>query len=83
MELPSPGLHGNDGAEGCSVTKDFLHRVVGNWLSLTETRKQGVRDEVCLIILNVSIYMFVCWFVVFLISLFFSKLLGPVSETDK
>lgn len=81
MELPSPGLHGNDGAEGCSVTEDFLHRVVGNWLSLTETRKQGVRDEVCLIIVNVSIYMFVCCF--FLISLFFSVLLGPVSETDK
>ena len=58
MELPSPGLHGNDGAEGCSVTEDFLHRVVGNRLSL--------RDEVSLIHVcvdvdvTVSIYMFVC-----------------------
>lgn len=81
MELPSPGLHGNDGAEGCSVTKDFLHRVVGNWLSLTETRKQGVRDES---VFNYCkcFYLYVC-LLFFLISLFFSVLLGPVSETDK
>lgn len=39
VELPSSGLHGNDGAEGCSVTKNFLHSVVGYWLGLEETTR--------------------------------------------
>lgn len=34
VELPSSRLHGNDGAEGCSVTKDLFHRVFRDWLGL-------------------------------------------------
>lgn len=43
VEFPSSGLHGNDGAEGCSVTQDFLHRVVGDRLRLRDGGVGGGR----------------------------------------
>lgn len=44
VELPSSGLHGNDGAEGCSVTEDFLHSLVGYWLGLGKKRQRRISE---------------------------------------
>ena len=56
VELPSPGLHGNDRTEGCSVTKDFLNSVIGDRLSLREKRMWSMRD-VCLLLMLILLQL--------------------------
>lgn len=34
VKLPSPWLNSNNRTEGCSVTNDFFHKLIGYWLSL-------------------------------------------------
>lgn len=41
VELPSSGLHGNNGAERRSVTEDLLHRVIGYGLGLKRNNRTG------------------------------------------
>lgn len=45
VEFPPSWLHGNDGAEGCPVTEDLLHGVVGYRLGLREREEYGGDDE--------------------------------------
>lgn len=51
VELPPPGLHGDDGAKGGSVPKDRSHHVIWHRLGLnTNTGRRRERLDVCLVI---------------------------------